>query len=51
LYNNFDYLNAKAINKVKATDLKAKPNTVIMVGTTFKVKLAKAFVQDMCCTA
>jgi NAD+-dependent protein deacetylase SIR2 len=43
LYNDFDYLNAKAINKVKAIDLKAKPNIVIVVGTMLKVELAKAF--------
>jgi hypothetical protein len=44
LYNNFNYLDAKAINKVKAIDLKAKPNIVIVVSTVLKVKLAKAFV-------
>jgi NAD-dependent SIR2 family protein deacetylase len=51
LYNDFDYPDAKAINKVRATDLKAKPDTVIVVDTALKVKLAKAFVQDICCTA
>jgi NAD-dependent SIR2 family protein deacetylase len=43
LYNDFDYLDTEAINKVKAADLKAKPDTVIVVSTALKVKLAKAF--------
>jgi NAD-dependent SIR2 family protein deacetylase len=48
LYNDFNYLDAKAINKVRAIDLKAKPNIVIIVSTMLKVKLAKVFVQDIC---
>jgi NAD-dependent histone deacetylase SIR2 len=51
LYNDFDYPDAEAINKVRAADLKAKPDVVIVVGTALKVELAKAFVQDMCHTA
>jgi hypothetical protein len=51
LYNNFDYPDTEAINKVKATDLKAKLNVVIVISTALKVKLAKAFAQDMCCIA
>jgi NAD+-dependent protein deacetylase SIR2 len=51
LYNDFDYPDTEAINKVKAADLKTKPNVVIVVGTALKVELAKAFAQDMCYTA
>jgi NAD+-dependent protein deacetylase SIR2 len=51
LYNDFDYLDAEAINKVRAADLKAKPDAVIVVSTALKVESAKALAQDMCCTA
>jgi hypothetical protein len=37
LYYDFDYLNTKAINQVKAADFKTKPNVVIIVSTTLKV--------------
>jgi hypothetical protein len=37
LYHDFDYLNIKTIDQVKAADFKAKPDAVIMIGTVLKV--------------
>jgi NAD-dependent histone deacetylase SIR2 len=51
LYNDFDYPDAEAIDKVRAADLKAKPDAVIVVGTALEVESAKAFARDMCRTA
>jgi hypothetical protein len=47
LYYDFDYSDTKAINQVKVIDFKAKPNTVIIVGTTLKVQLTKIFARDI----
>jgi hypothetical protein len=41
LYNDFEFLDKKAINKVKAADIYTKPDAVIVVGTALKVDSAK----------
>jgi hypothetical protein len=48
LYHDFDYPDTEAIDQVKAADFKAKPDAVIVVGTTLKVQSAKIFARDMC---
>jgi NAD+-dependent protein deacetylase SIR2 len=51
LYNDFDYPDADAIDKVIAADLRGKPDAVIVVGTALKVESAKTLARDMCHTA
>ncbi|KAH8674826.1 DHS-like NAD/FAD-binding domain-containing protein [Tricladium varicosporioides] len=48
LYNDSDYPDSEAIQNVKAADLRAKPDAVIVVGTALKVKLAEMLVRDIC---
>jgi NAD+-dependent protein deacetylase SIR2 len=51
LYNQFDFPDEDAIKKVKAEDIRKKPDAVIVVGTALKVPSAKHLARDMCRTA
>lgn len=48
LYDEPDFEDSESIAKVIQHDLKAKPDAVIVVGTSLKVKMAKSLVRDMC---
>ncbi|KFY21433.1 hypothetical protein V493_07417 [Pseudogymnoascus sp. VKM F-4281 (FW-2241)] len=48
LYDDHDYADETAIAMATTSDLNAKPDAVIVLGTALKVKSAKALVMDMC---
>lgn len=48
LYDDYDYADTTAIAMVSASDLRSKPDAVIVVGTALKVESRRKFAIDMC---
>ncbi|KAL5354917.1 hypothetical protein ACLOAV_001008 [Pseudogymnoascus australis] len=51
LYDDHDYADTTAIAMVSTSDLRSKPDAVIVVGTALKVESRRKFAIDMCAAA
>lgn len=48
LYDDYDYADTTAIAMVSTSDLRSKPDAVIVVGTALKVESRRKFATNMC---